>query len=59
MMMMIMNLQVSIVFEFVLTNIKKTDNIDDEDDENGKTGADDLSDVGKLLKNDAVTKGLY
>jgi len=32
--------------------------IDDNDEENGKTAADDLSDVGKLLKNDAISKGM-
>ncbi|CAF3245372.1 unnamed protein product [Rotaria sp. Silwood2] len=30
--------------------------IEDNDEENGKTAADDLSDVGKLLKSDAVSK---
>ncbi len=32
---------------------------DDDDDEDGKTAADDLSDVGKLLKSDVVSKGIY
>ncbi len=31
--------------------------IDENDEENGKTTADDLSDFGKLLKSDAVSKG--
>ncbi len=33
--------------------------IEENDEENGKTAADDLSDVGKLLKSDVVSKGIY
>lgn len=33
--------------------------IDENDEENGRTAADDLSDVGKLFKSDAISKGMY
>lgn len=45
-------LQKNISFEFGIFHL------DDNDDENGKNAGDDLSDVGKLLKSDAVSKGI-